>query len=215
MNAANTSEAGFLVVLSDVKSENERDYLNWLTTEHVQERLGIPGFLAVRIFRRPIDAGHRYFIWYRLDNADVVDSAAYVERLNNPTPWSRRIMPVLGNFGRGGGHVAASTGSEAGAYIMAAGITDTPLNPSGTLAAFEAMSEIASAHLLVTDMKKSEVRTNERDLRTNNRSFAAVLIIESDSEKALDEAAAVVLPAAPSKGDLIGGRYREIFALAK
>ncbi len=101
---------GFLVVLSDVHSEDERDYLAWLTTEHVQERLGIPGFIGVRIFRRPLADGHRYFIWYRLENADVVDSAAYMERLNNPTPWSQRIMPILKNFGRGGGAVAGSSG---------------------------------------------------------------------------------------------------------
>jgi hypothetical protein len=136
------SDNGFLVVLSDVKFENDRDYLSWLTTEHVQERLGIPGFLAVRIFRMPIAGGHRYFIWYRLENADVVDSQAYLERLNDPTPWSQRIMPILGNFGRGGGSVISSTGGKAGVLILVMELNAKPSHPQTMLSVVTALPEI-------------------------------------------------------------------------
>jgi len=41
---------GFLAIWSDVEPAGETDYLHWLTREHVQERLSVPGFRAVRIF---------------------------------------------------------------------------------------------------------------------------------------------------------------------
>ncbi len=207
----NSPAGGFLVVLSDVKSENDRDYLGWLTTEHVQERLGIDGFLAVRIFRRPIADGYRYFIWYRLANADVVDSAAYLERLNNPTSWSRRIMPILENFGRGGGAVVASAGVETGAFLLVVGFNEIPPEADRLVLDAKAEPKVSAAHLLVTDSKKSEIRTNERDLRTSHSSFAALLVVESQSEKALH----ALSPKTASSGmEAIGGLYREVFALA-
>jgi hypothetical protein len=211
----NNIDDGFLVVLSDVKSANDRDYLNWLTTEHVQERLGIPGFLAVRIFRVPIDGGHRYLIWYRLASADIVDSPAYLERLNHPTEWSQRIMPILGNFGRGGGRVAASVGHERGSTIRVVGLSEVSIDARKTLAGVETVPEINSAHVLITDLKKSEIRTNERELRTNNRSFAGLLIVESESENSLSEAILSVPAKISPDADLISGIYREVFSLAR
>jgi hypothetical protein len=40
--------AGFLAIWSDVKAEQETDYLHWLTREHTSERLDVDGFLRVR-----------------------------------------------------------------------------------------------------------------------------------------------------------------------
>ncbi|HRF07043.1 MAG TPA: hypothetical protein PL193_00135 [Xanthobacteraceae bacterium] len=174
---------GFLVVLSDVKTAHDRDYLAWLTTEHVQERLGIPGFLGVRIFSRPIEGGRQYFIWYQLANADIVDSPAYVERLNNPTPWSQRIMPILGNFGRAGGKVKARKG-DAAVFMMVAGLQNVPATPEH-LDALAAAPGIRSLHLFETDLKKTAVQTNERALRSSDHTFSGLLLLESDDQDAL------------------------------
>lgn len=212
MTGAGKNSQGFLVVLSDVEHKDERDHLNWLTTEHAQERLGIPGFLGVRIFRRPVASGYRYFIWYRLANADVVDSAAYLERLNNPTPWSQRIMPILGNFGRGGGTVADSSG-EAGEFLLALELENPPQGADYTMAV-AAKSGFRAGHLLVTDHAKSAVRTSERALRKSDNSFAALLLLESDSLKTPEDAAAALSPAAALRADsLFSGSYRAIFSL--
>ena len=48
---------GFLAIWSDIDAEHETDYLHWLTREHTAERVGVPGFLAVRVFRAR-DAAH-------------------------------------------------------------------------------------------------------------------------------------------------------------
>lgn len=207
----NSSGDGFLIVLSDVKSADERDYLSWLTTEHAQERLGIPGFIAVRIFRRSIPGGHRYFIWYRLANSDVVDSPAYLDRLNHPTPWSRRIMPILDNFGRGGGMVASPSGNGTGGFIEVVELSAVPSNLPDAVAA-EAMPDIVALHLLVTDSEKSAIPTSERALRTSDNSFAALLIVEANNETAKPVAQSFALLSVPAS--LFGGRYREVFSLA-
>jgi len=44
-------------------------------------------------------------------------SPTYLVRLNDPTPWSRRIMPMLTNFRRGGGRVEAREGHGHGTVI--------------------------------------------------------------------------------------------------
>jgi len=38
------SGPGFLAIWSDVPAEQETDDLHWMTREHAQERLAIPGF---------------------------------------------------------------------------------------------------------------------------------------------------------------------------
>jgi len=90
---------GFLAIWSDISPENETDYLHWFSREHALERLSVPGFHSVRMFRALDIPERRYFILYCLENAGVVSSEAYLQRLNRPTPWSQRIMPLLGNFG--------------------------------------------------------------------------------------------------------------------
>ena len=95
---------------SSVERELETDYLHWMTREHAFERVSIPGFLGVRMFRARLDNERRYFILYRLADGQVVASAAYLARLNAPTAWSSRIMPNLQNFVRGGGRVTAESG---------------------------------------------------------------------------------------------------------
>ena len=110
---------GFLAIWSDVPSEHETDYLHWLTREHTSERLAVEGFLGVCVYRALRRDVCRYFIHYRLATPAVLASAAYLDRLNAPTPWSQRVMPILGNFARGGGRVLAETGQGHGCVLAA------------------------------------------------------------------------------------------------
>src|SRR4051794_32979808 len=113
-----TAGAGFLAIWSDVEAREETNYLHWLTREHTAERVSIPGFLSVRVFRARMPDQCRYFILYRLEQAGVVGSEPYLARLNAPTDWSRRIMPMLQNFVRGGGRVVAEAGCGEGALVL-------------------------------------------------------------------------------------------------
>src|SRR3954452_13129716 len=104
------SEPGFLAVWSDVRKQDETDYLHWLSREHTQERVGVDGFRSARVFRQIGRGLRRYLIVYQLDSPAALTSAQYLARLDAPSAWSQRIMPRLGEFGRGGGRVVAQTG---------------------------------------------------------------------------------------------------------
>ena len=87
---------------------------DWHTHEHLPERLAIPGFLRgtrwVALRGQP-----RYFVMYEVEQLSTLASEAYLERLNNPSPWTQKMMPhyrgmtrglctVAGSFGLGTGH---------------------------------------------------------------------------------------------------------------
>jgi hypothetical protein len=198
---------GFLAIWSDIDAAVETDYLHWMTREHAIERLSIPGFRAMRMFRALHIDTRRYFILYELDSSDIVGGADYLARLNNPTPWSQRIMPQLRNFVRGGGHVVATSGTGQGGFIVAQPL-NTPANGL-TLAASVIKSErISSVRVLATDHAQTSIKTREKGMRIDDRSFDGLLLIEGLDETAVRSAIATL--AKPPNDPTI---YSTIFAL--
>ena len=75
----------------DVVPEAIVEHDDWHTHEHFPERLTIPGF--IRGSRWITEQGQpRYFVMYEVEGLDILSSAAYLERLNNPTPWTSKMM---------------------------------------------------------------------------------------------------------------------------
>ena len=100
----------------DIAPEAIVEHDNWHTHEHLPERLSIPGFLRgsrwIAAQGKP-----RYFVMYEVEALDTLAGAAYLERLNNPTPWTKKMMlhyrgmirgfcTVTGSFGGGVGQSA-------------------------------------------------------------------------------------------------------------
>jgi hypothetical protein len=209
---------GFLAIWSDIEPDRLTDYVHWLTREHTGERIGITGFLGVRVFRAlGIDAV-RVFILYELDGPDVLSGNAYLSRLNAPTPWSRRIMPTLGNFIRGGGRSVASAGIGQGGVIGVLALKETPANAAQLAAEIAALDRIAAVRVLETDRAGTAVQTREKAMRGDDRSFGGLLIIEALDADALDHALAALRdPASAFKPDpaVPALHYTQIFALAR
>ncbi|WP_428249714.1 hypothetical protein [Ferrovibrio sp.] len=180
---------GFLAIWSDVAPEQETDYLHWLTREHTPERMGVQGFVAVRVFRALLAGVNRFLIVYELETPEALSGPSYLGRLNDPTPWSQRIMPILQNFARGGGQRRLSCGIGQGGFIAALPFDVVPQH-DGLLEALAATDRIAAVHLLVTDQARTEIQTNEKKLRDQDRSFAALLLIEGLDQAALQSALA-------------------------
>lgn len=182
--------SGFLAIWSDVPSERETDYLHWLTREHTSERLGVPGFQGVRIFRALRHDISRYFIRYELASSDVLSSAAYIERLDAPTSWSQRIMPILGNFVRGGGKVIGEVGTGHGCIVAPIRIDSRPeLSDRPKLESIVASDRIIAARLMATDFERTTIATREKDMRAGDGSFAGLLLIEGLDQQAVLTAA--------------------------
>ena len=101
---------GALLIWHDPSAEVESDYNEWHSKEHMFERVGIPGFRrgqrAVAVSGAP-----RYFNLYEVDDVTTLTSTAYLDRLNDPTSWTRRLVPHMHNNSRTLCRVTASSGT--------------------------------------------------------------------------------------------------------
>jgi hypothetical protein len=206
---------GFLAIWSDVAASNLTDYRHWLTREHTTERVTTKGFLANRVFRAVRADIHRFFILYELETPEVLDGPAYLARLNAPTPWSQRIMPLLGNFIRGGGVVIARAGRGEGSTIVALRIEHLPKDPGRLAEDIAALDGIAAVQIGATDLARTSVPTVEKGMRQHEGIFAGLLLIEALDETSLRNAVRRAAEIAP---DVLGNAgdpeiYQGIFAL--
>ena len=88
-----------VAIWCDVRPEVRAEFDDWHSHEHMPERLAIPGFL--RGSRWVAASGEpSYCMIYELDSPATLTGAAYLARLNEPTPWSRRMMPEHRNMVR-------------------------------------------------------------------------------------------------------------------
>jgi hypothetical protein len=106
----------FLAFSHDVTPGGEPDWTEWHDREHIPERLSIPGFLRLRRYVA-LGAGPRFFYFYETESLDVLQSPAYLERLSNPTPWTKRCIQYVVNNKRTACRVAASLGHALGGVI--------------------------------------------------------------------------------------------------
>jgi hypothetical protein len=83
---------GILAVWNDRSEARTADYERWYMTEHIPERLGVPGFRTAQRYEA-IEADRKFFTFYEVDSPAVLTSEVYVERLANPTALTRAIMP--------------------------------------------------------------------------------------------------------------------------
>ena len=83
-----------LVNWGGITEHKEIDYNQWHSIEHMPERLSLPGFLrgcrAIGISKT--DIKHKYFMMYEAERKEVFISKKYLERLNNPTKWTKDIL---------------------------------------------------------------------------------------------------------------------------
>jgi hypothetical protein len=82
---------GFLLVLMQPPATLEEEFNAWYDTEHLAERLAVPGFeTALRYVC--IDGAPRYLAMYDLASPDVLNSPAYLKvGFDNASPWTKRV----------------------------------------------------------------------------------------------------------------------------
>lgn len=104
---------GILAVWNDRTDAIADDYERWYMTEHIPERLAVPGFQTARRYEA-IDADRRFFTFYEVDSPDVLTSPDYLARLGDPTELTRTIMPNFTGMVRSVFIEKAREGSGAG-----------------------------------------------------------------------------------------------------
>jgi hypothetical protein len=88
---ADMSNKGFLLVMMQPPPAFEEEFNAWYDTEHIPERLAVPGFeTGVRFV---CIAGHpRYLAMYDLAKPEVLESPEYLRVAHqNFSPWTRRV----------------------------------------------------------------------------------------------------------------------------
>lgn len=178
----------------DVEAGAIEEHDRWHTQEHLPERLSIPGF---RRGTRWIatNGGPRYMVLYEVEHLETLASQPYLTRLNNPTPWTTRMMPhyrgmtrglcaVLGSFGFGQGGAAALirfAPEEARAALLHRWLLEE------ALPAVPHMPGLGSAHLL--QGAHTAAMTNEQRIRGADRGVDSALILTGYDGSAVAECA--------------------------
>ena len=175
---------GVLAIWNGIAAEADADFLTWHMREHIPERVGVPGFLRGR--RYIAEDGHpKYFNFYEAETADVFTSPAYLARLNDPTPWTRRVVAHFTDTSRTPCDVAATRGLGEGSWIEAIrlelgnGDRFAAAAERDLLPALSAAPGVVAAHLL---RGRTETRTvtSETKLRGQPDRLAAwILLVEA------------------------------------
>jgi hypothetical protein len=91
---------GLLLAITDIPAEIEAEFNEWYDTEHVPERLAVPGFRAAQRYRA-IEGAPAYQALYDLDSPAVLDTPAYLKLRENQNERTRRITSQFQNLHRG------------------------------------------------------------------------------------------------------------------
>lgn len=86
--------AGVLAIFNNVAPGREAEFNAWFQHEHLAERIAVPGFLLGRRYEA-VSGDRRYFNYYLTQSPDVLTSAAYLARVNDPTPMTRMVMSEI------------------------------------------------------------------------------------------------------------------------
>jgi hypothetical protein len=107
---------GVLAFWHDVAPGGDGEFDQWHLREHIPERVAVPGFLRARRYAT-LGGPPKYFYFYETESLDTLQSPAYLARLADPTPWTRRTMPLVRNNTRTACRVVATRGEGLGGVI--------------------------------------------------------------------------------------------------
>lgn len=179
------SEArGILAIWNDCARGEEALYERWYRREHLAERVGVEGFLAGWRYAA-LEARSGYFTYYETRDAGVLRSRRYRERLDDPTPLTRRIMSgVLVNMSRTVCERRRAFGASRGACASVARF-DAPVvieMLDDAIAALANDEAVLRAQLWAADADGDAHRSTEQALRGSDATIAACVVLETASE---------------------------------
>ena len=184
------SHIGMVVIWNDIKEEMRDDFVQWHSIEHLPERVSIPGFISGQRWYGE-HSSPQYLTTYVTQNTGVLTSDAYVQRLNNPTPWTLKTVAAFCNTCRAAGEVIWEHGSKKGygGHILAIRITElgdltilTEHLNSLANSLEQCFAELLRARLVLTTPTASQLPTAERAVRTGDQNEPnLVLLLESFS----------------------------------
>ena len=183
------SQPGILAIWNDVRAGREAEFEAWFQGEHLIERLAVPGFLFARR-HQAISGSAGYFCFYVTSSPDVLASKPYLERLDNPTPLTKRVMSeIFLNMNRTVCHRTLRVGCFRGAYAVTVRFNDIP-DIGGLTRLSEALVRdpvIAACEAWTAVDPAGQPVSMEEKLRGGDKKIKACLMVDTlrqaDAEK--------------------------------
>jgi hypothetical protein len=181
---------GILAIFNDCRAGREAEFEAWFQSEHLIERLSVPGFWYGRR-HRAISGSCGYFNFYLVETPDVLTSKPYLERLDHPTPMTHTIMSeVFTNMNRTVCRRTERRGSFRGAFTVTARFNRKPdeVALSETLTKLTADTKVAGGEIWVALDPAGMPVSKEEQLRGGDKKIAGALLIDTLYQ---DDAAAI------------------------
>jgi len=172
---------GILAIFNNVAPGREAEFEEWFQHEHLEERLSVPGFLLGRR-HEAVSGEPRYFNFYLTRSVEVLKSAPYLARLDNPTPMTRTIMSaVFKDMIRTVCHRTLRIGAMRGVAVVALRFTERPSTDALKLAIEELTKDKAVAcGEIWSAASPSEFPVSEEErLRGGDKKIEMCLVVET------------------------------------
>ena len=180
-----------LVNWGGILPDKETNYNEWHSKEHMPERISLPGFLrgyrAVGIDGTEIN--HKYFMMYEAEKKEIFVSKEYLERLNNPTKWTKEILSSYLSPSRTICSVISTKSIGLGSFILTIRFLDKNIQNQHHVERLKLLTKevtefqgITGMHVLLGDNSYGQMNTEEKKHRSfqgkNDQIISQALIIE-------------------------------------
>jgi len=180
-NGDHLARPGILAIFNNVTPGREGEFEEWFQHEHLQERLDVPGFLLGRRYEA-VRGEPRFFNLYVTRSVDVLASAEYRTRLNDPTPMTRMVMSeIFKDMIRTVFRQSFRIGAMRGAFAVAARFAAPPEEAAlkGALQDLAQDRGIACGEIWSAYREGKLGVSEEERLRGGDRTLAACLLVET------------------------------------
>ena len=174
-------QPGILAIFNDCRTGREAEFEAWFQGEHLQERLAVPGFLYGRR-HQAISGGAGYFNFYLVESPAVLTSKPYLERLDNPTPMTKKVMSeIFINMNRTVCRRTVRRGAFRGAYAVTVRFEAAP-DEAALKASLDALvtdTNVAGGEIWIALDPKGMPVSGEEKLRGGDKKIASCLMIDT------------------------------------
>ena len=177
----------------------------------------MPGFRFGRRYEAVSGGDRRFFAFYEVDSPDVLTSPAYLQRLENPTPWTQKTMTSFRNMVRTVCDLRRSEGDLAGSFavVLRADGEFTPTPAADALVdELAAQPSIARVQIWTAAASQTKADTAEMKIRGKDQLIAGALVVEcvryADAERV---AASLGKSTAAGLGDFRTSHARHLWTI--
>ncbi|MBI3700157.1 MAG: hypothetical protein HY242_06890 [Afipia sp.] len=174
----------------DIVPSHRAEFEDWHSHEHFPERMSIPGFQRGSRWASA-EGGDGFFVMYELESYATLSSPRYLGSLNNPTPWSKKMMPHHRNMVRSQCRIVESFGGGIGRAMMTLRLSpqkgrEDSLRQllNNVLSGLPVRQGVTGAHLLITQTPDL-AQTNEQKIRGGDEVADWIVLISGYDAEAL------------------------------